>query len=73
MEKKLNIWFDKEADFLEISLSNKKGFFKEIEDDVFEKVDQKGNKLGIAIFNISKKADLKEKKVKLPFEIRAKA
>ncbi len=70
MGKEMKIWFDREADFLEISMSNKKGFFKDVGDDVFERVDSKGNVIGFAIFNFTKKTQHKEKKVRLPFKMK---
>ena len=70
MAKGMNVWFDKKADFLEISMSNKKGFFKDVGDDVFERVDKKGNIIGFAIFNFSKRTKNKEEKVNLPFRMK---
>ncbi len=38
MGEKLNIWFDKEGDFLELTVGKPvKGFFKEIGDDILER------------------------------------
>ena len=66
----MKIWFDRKADFLEVAMSNRKGFFKDIGDDVFERVDSKGNVIGFAIFNFTKRTKNKEEKVKLPFKIK---
>ena len=66
----MKIWFDREADFLEISMSNKKGFFKDIGDDIFERVDRKGNVVGFAIFNFTKRTKPREEKLKLPFNMK---
>ncbi len=41
--------------------------------DVFERVDTKGNIIGFAIFNFSKRATPKEEKIELPFEFRIKS
>ena len=73
MAKKMNIWFDKEADFLEITTSNKKGFFRDKGRDIFERVDTKGNIIGFAIFNFSKRSKLREEQIELPFEFKIKA
>lgn len=67
---KMKIWLDDEADFLEITMSNKKGFFKDIGNDVFERVDSKGNVIGFALFNLKKRAKLKEEKIILPFKFK---
>ena len=66
----MTVWFDKEGDFLEISINGKrKGFFKDLGNDVFERVDSKGNVIGFAIFNFSKRS-LKENKIKLPVKLK---
>lgn len=64
----MNIWFDKDGDFLEITTSNRKGFFRPKKNDIFERVDTKGNIIGFAIFNFSKRTTLKEERVELPFQ-----
>ena len=77
MEKKLNIWFDKEGDFLELTIGKPvKGFFKEIGDDMLERVDAKtGKVIGFSILNFSKRFDkLKEtKRLQLPLGIELKS
>ncbi len=41
---KMNIWFDEEGDFLEItSVPSKKGFFKDVGNDIWERVDTNCN------------------------------
>ena len=67
MEKEsLRVWFDPEGDLLEVGLGKpKKGFFKDVGDDVFVKVDEKGNVLGFAILNATKRME-KVREVKLP-------
>jgi len=63
MEKEIKIWFDKEADFLEVIFEKKIGYFKETENDaVMEKVDDKGNILG---FSIQKVSELKNNPISL--------
>lgn len=50
--EKMNIWFDEEGDFLEItSVPSKKGFFKDVGNDIWERVDTNGKVLGFAILN----------------------
>lgn len=54
MEKEIKIWFDKEADYLEVIFDKKEGYFKETSNDaVMEKVDNQGNILGFSILNVS--------------------
>lgn len=56
MAKKIvKIWYDKEGDFLEVIFEKKLGFFRETKNDqVMEKVDQKGNILGFSVMKVSK-------------------
>ena len=76
MEKKLNVWFDKEGDFLEITVGKPvKGFFREIGNDMLERVDVKSGKvIGFSILNFSKRFDkTKEtKRFQLPLGIELK-
>ena len=59
MDKKLNIWFDKEGDFLELTIGKPvKGFFRELGNDMLERVDAKtGKVIGFSILNFSKRFD----------------
>ena len=53
--KNIKVWFDPEGDFLEVTFDQKEGFFRETDNDqVMEKVDQKGNILGFSVFKVSK-------------------
>ncbi len=58
MEKGIRIYFDKEADFLEILFEIKEGIFQETENDsVMKKIDQDGKvakAIGFSIQNVSK-------------------
>ena len=68
MEKKiarLRVWFDEEGDFLEVSFVRRKGSFRNIGPDIYERVDAKGNVLGFAIFNFLKHD---RKTVEIPLE-----
>lgn len=53
MASVISLWFDKEGDFLEIIFKDAKGYFQEISDDIYERVDENGNLLGYAVFNMS--------------------
>lgn len=58
MAKEITVWYDKEGDYLEIIFEKKKGYFRETDKDaVMEKVDEKGNVIGISILGISKFKD----------------
>jgi uncharacterized protein YuzE len=60
-ERVLKMWFDPEADFLEVIFEQKPGYFRETENDqVMEKVDQEGNVIGFSVLRVSalKKAPL---------------
>jgi uncharacterized protein YuzE len=53
MGKEIKIWYDKEADYLEVLFEQKAGYFKETENDaVMEKVDDEGNILGFSILKV---------------------
>ena len=62
---KIKVWFDEEADFLEVNFAKRKGHLREIAPDVYERVDSKGRILGFAIFNFLKQP---RKTVEIPFE-----
>lgn len=63
------IWFDEEGDVLEIITdSSKKGYYKDIEDDIWERVDEKGKSIGFLILNFRKRFESK-KSIELPFEM----
>jgi uncharacterized protein YuzE len=54
MGKEINVWYDKEGDYLEVLFEKKKGYFKETENDaVMEKVDEEGNIIGFSILKVS--------------------
>ena len=55
MEKKIiKIWYDKEGDYLEVLFEQRKGYFRETENDaVMEKVDEEGNVIGFSILKVS--------------------
>lgn len=54
MAKEVKVWYDREGDYLEVLLEQKKGYFKETESDaVMEKVDEKGDIIGFSILKMS--------------------
>ena len=52
---KMRVWYDKEGDFLEVTFLDAKGYMRDVGDDVFERVDEQGKVIGVAIFNFSKR------------------
>ncbi len=54
MDSALSIWYDKEGDFLEITFKQAKGYLKEISEDIYERVDERGDLLGYSILNMSR-------------------
>ena len=52
--RKLKIWYDREADYLEVLFDQREGFFRETTNDqVMEKVDEEGNILGFSVLRVS--------------------
>lgn len=52
--RKLRIWYDREADYLEVLFDQREGFFRETANDqVMEKVDSEGNILGFSVLRVS--------------------
>lgn len=64
MAKKIvKMWYDPEGDYLEVMFEKKEGYFRQTKNDqVMEKVDQKGNILGFSVLRVSK---LKKKPVEV--------
>ena len=55
MADKIKIWFDAEADFLEVRFSDAAGYEKETKHDaVMERVDAKGQVIGFSVMGVSK-------------------
>jgi uncharacterized protein YuzE len=52
--KVVKMWFDPEADFLEVIFEQKPGYFRGTENDqVMKKVDQEGNVIGFSVLRVS--------------------
>ena len=52
---KLRVWFDAEADFLEVRFSDAAGYEKETNHDaVMERVDAQGHVIGFSIMGVSR-------------------
>jgi uncharacterized protein YuzE len=55
MADKVKIWFDVEADYLEVRFSEAAGQMKETNHDaVMERVDSKGQVIGFSVMGVSK-------------------
>lgn len=55
MADKLKVWFDAEADFLEVRFSEAAGYEKETSHDaVMERVDAEGHVIGFSIMGVSR-------------------
>lgn len=55
MADKLIVWFDAEADYLEVQFRQGPGYMKETSHDaVMERVDEQGNVLGFSILGVSR-------------------
>mgnify|MGYP005838866949 CR=1 FL=1 len=54
MADKVKVWFDAEADYLEVQFREGAGYMRETEHDaVMERVDEQGNILGFSILGVS--------------------
>lgn len=54
MVERVKVWFDPEADFLEVTFSDAPGYLRETAHDaVMERVDAEGNLLGFSILAVS--------------------
>jgi uncharacterized protein YuzE len=62
----VRVWYNKEGDYLEVAFSKVKGHFREIGDDIYERVDEQGRLIGFAVFNFSQR-DRAE--VEVPLEL----
>ena len=55
MADKIKVWFDAEADYLEVRFSDAAGHMKETKNDaVMERVDGKGHVIGFSIMGVSR-------------------
>lgn len=55
MADKVRVWFDAEADFLEVRFSDAAGYEKETGNDaVMERVDENGNVIGFSVLGVSR-------------------
>ncbi len=60
----LSVWYDEEGDYLELTREETEGFFVDLGDGVFERVDEDGETIGFAVLNVSSR-----KERDLPFDV----
>ena len=66
--KEIKVWYDKEADYLEVIFDKKAGYFKETSNDaVMEKIDTEGRVIGFSILKVS------SLKLKKPLSVKLKS
>ncbi len=55
MADKVNVWFDAEADYLEMRFSDAAGYMKETKNDaLIEHVDAQGHIIGFSVMGVSR-------------------
>ena len=55
MANKVTVWFDAEADYLEVQFKSAPGFMKETAHDaLMERVDAQGNVIGFSVLGVSR-------------------
>jgi ribosomal protein S11 len=55
MANKVKVWFDAEADFLEVRFSDLAGYEKATSNDaLMERIDEQGNVIGFSILGVSR-------------------
>ena len=55
MADKVRVWFDAEADYLEVRFSDAAGYEKQTQHEaVMERVDEKGNVIGFSVLGVSR-------------------
>jgi uncharacterized protein YuzE len=53
-ERQVKVWYDREADYLEVIFEQRAGYFRQTDNDqVMEKVDSDGHVLGFSILKVS--------------------
>ncbi len=62
---KMKIWYDEEGDYLEFGIGNKKGFMKDIGNDIWERIEN-DQVVGIAILGFRKRLKGKIAELELP-------
>jgi len=66
---KLKIWFDEEGDYLEIRSEEAKGFMRDVGNDLWERVDENGNIIGIGILGFKKRLQRNKGEIQMPLKV----
>ena len=54
----MKVWYDREADYLEVVFDSREGYFRETDNDhVMEKVDSEGRVIGFSVMRVSALSD----------------
>lgn len=72
MKGNMNLYYDKEADFLEINLGDyTEGYFEDIGEGVSKRIEEKTGKItGIAILSFKKRTErMQDSRIKLPLRL----
>jgi len=60
----LSVWYDEDGDYLELTRADEPGYFVDLGDGVFERVDEDGETVGVAVLNVSSRS-----RRELPFDV----
>jgi uncharacterized protein YuzE len=60
----LSVWYDEDGDYLELTRTDEEGYFVDLGNGIFERVDEDGDTIGIAVLNVSARKDRE-----LPFDV----
>ena len=57
-QKAVKVWYDREADYLEVEFERKEGYFRETDNEhVMEKVSPDGQVIGFSVLKVSALSD----------------
>ncbi|MBI5472851.1 MAG: DUF2283 domain-containing protein [Ignavibacteriae bacterium] len=65
----MRIWYDEEGDYLEIRNEENKGYMKDIGDDMWQRVDEKGNVIGFGILGFKKRLQGRKGEIRMPLSV----
>lgn len=65
--KKMRIWYDEEGDIFEMGFGKRKGYMKDVGNDIWLRIEEDEVK-GFLILNFSKRVE-KKKEIKIPVKI----
>jgi uncharacterized protein YuzE len=65
---KVRVWFDREGNYLEVTFQEEKGYFQDTGNDIFMRLNEKGQIIGFAIFNF---ATREREAIEVPLKISA--